>query len=281
MRRATALQALPILAVALLLPGIPAAWAQTEAPSAQGGAAPPDARDPHAWSGGHMLGTGQYAVAETRQLRLGDEHHYGSVRIERLERVHTEDGVSTAYDLQAWYGRDYDRIALKAEGDYAEGTLHEARTELLWSHAVAGYWDAQLGLRHDSGTGPARTWLAAGIQGLAPYWFEVDAAAYVDGDGRTALRLAADYELLLTQRLVLQPRAEAAFYGKSDVARGLGSGLADAVVGLRLRYEPSRRFAPYLGVEWAGKYGETADLARAAGAATDETRWVAGLRFWF
>lgn len=280
MRRATALSVMSIISAALLLSS-PAAWAQTDDPAAQGGVAPSDARDPHAWSDGHALGTGKYAVADTRQLRLGDEHHRGSVRVERLERVHTEDGVSTAYDLQAWYGRDYDRIALKAEGDYAEGTLHEARTELLWSHAVAGYWDAQLGLRHDSGTGPSRTWLAAGIQGLAPYWFEVDATAYVDGDGRTALRLAADYELLLTQRLVLQPRAEAAFYGKSDTAHGLGSGLADAVVGLRLRYEPSRRFAPYLGVEWAGKYGETADLARAAGAATDETRWVAGLRFWF
>ncbi|PKM44744.1 MAG: copper resistance protein CopB [Gammaproteobacteria bacterium HGW-Gammaproteobacteria-1] len=281
MKRATALQARSILAAALLLAGLPAAWAQTDTPAAQGGAAPPDARDPHAWSGGHTLGTGQYAVADTRQLRLGDEHRRGSLRVERLERVHTEDGVSTTYDLQAWYGRDYDRLALKAEGDYAEGTLHEARTELLWSHAVAGYWDAQLGLRHDSGTGPARTWLAVGIQGLAPYWFEVDATAYVDGDGRTALRLAADYELLLTQRLVLQPRAEVAFHGKGDAARGLGSGLTDAVIGLRLRYEPSRRLAPYLGVEWAGKYGETADLARANGESTGETRWMVGLRFWF
>lgn len=247
----------------------------------QGGPAPADARDPHAYSGGYTLEDGKYALAGPRQLRLADEQNFGSVLFDRLERVDGRDGNATAYDAQAWFGRDYDRLVIKAEGDYARDKFEEARTELLWGHAVANYWDAQFGVRFDSGEGPDRTWLALGVQGLAPYWFEVDATAYVGNEGRSALRLEAEYELLLTQRVVLQPRAEINFYGKRDAARGLGSGLADAATGVRLRYEISRQFAPYIGVEWANKFGQTADIARAEGARTSDTRWVAGLRFWF
>ncbi|MBT8128902.1 MAG: copper resistance protein B, partial [Gammaproteobacteria bacterium] len=128
---------------------------------------------------------------------------------------------------------------------------------------------------------PDRAWLAFGVQGLAPYWFELDAAAYIGEAGRTAFTLEAEYELLLTQKLILQPRIETNWYGKRDAARGLGDGLSDLSAGLRLRYEIRREFAPYLGVEWARKFGETEDFARAAGLDPDETRFVAGLRFWF
>ena len=146
---------------------------------------------------------------------------------------------------------------------------------------MAVYWDTQLGVRYDSGEGPGRSWLAFGIQGLAPYWFEVDAAAYVGEEGRSALRLEAEYELLLTQKLILQPKIEMNFYGKSDVERGLGSGLSDVSVALRLRYEIRREFAPYIGIERAAKVGGTADYARAAGKDAEETRFIAGLRFWW
>jgi copper resistance protein B len=247
----------------------------------QGGSAPADARDPHAYSGGYTLDSGKYALAGPRQLRLADEHSFGTLLVDRLERVDTRDATSTAFDAQAWFGRDYDRLVVKAEGDYANGRLEEARTELLWGHAIASYWDAQLGLRYDTGEGPDRSWLAFGIQGLAPYWFELDATAYVGNEGRSALRVEAEYELPITQRLVLQPRGEINVYGKKDEANGMGSGLTDATFGLRLRYEVSRQFAPYIGVEWNNKFGQTADLARAEGASTRETRWVAGLRFWF
>lgn len=247
----------------------------------QGGSAPPDGRDPHAYSGGYTLDSGKYALPGPRQLRLADEHRFGSLLVDRLERVDTRDGNTTAYDAQAWFGRDYDRLVIKAEGDYGKGKLQEARTELLWGHAIATFWDTQLGVRYDSGVGPDRGWLAFGVQGLAPYWFEVDATAYVGEEGRTALRLSGEYELLITQRLILQPRLELNAYGKSDEAMGIGSGLSDGVAGLRLRYEFTRQFATYVGVERAGKFGKTADLARAAGEKTGETRWVAGVRFWF
>ncbi len=271
--------------------GFQPAWAQSGQAMAamdhgsmnmQGGSAPSNARDPHAYADGNALDSGEYAQSGPRQLRLADEHNFGSLLVDRLEHIRTNDGAnSTAYDLQAWFGRDYDRLVIKAEGDYAKGQLQEARTELLWGHAVANYWDAQLGVRHDSGVGPNRSWLAFGIQGLAPYWFEVDATAYLGEDGRSALRLAADYDFLLTQRLILQPRAEFNLYGKRDLARNIGSGLSDGALGLRLRYEFSRQIAPYIGVERVEKFGQTADIARDAGERVGETRWVAGLRFWF
>ncbi len=267
------------------------AWAQSgQAASAmdhgtmnmQGGSAPADARDPHAYADGNTLDSGEYAQSGPRQLRLADEHNFGSLLVDRLEHVRTTDGANaSAYDLQAWFGRDYDRLVIKAEGDYSQNKLQEARTELLWGHAVANYWDAQLGVRHDSGSGPNRSWLALGVQGLAPYWFEVDATAYMGENGRSALRLAADYALLLTQRLILQPRAEFNLYGKQDPAWNIGSGLSDGTLGLRLRYEFSRQIAPYIGVERVEKFGQTADMARDAGERAGETRWVAGLRFWF
>lgn len=247
----------------------------------QGGSAPADARDPHAYSGGYTLESGPYDLPGPRQLRLADEHNFASLLVDRLETVRTSDNTSTAYDLQAWYGRDYDRAVLKAEGHYDDGDFEEASTELLWGHAVAAYWDTQVGLRFDSGEGPDRSWLALGVQGLAPYWFEVDATAYIGEEGRTALSVEAEYELLLTQKLILQPRIEVAFYGKDDDELGIGSGLSEAKAGLRLRYEIRREFAPYVGVEWAGLFGDTADNARAAGLDTKETQAVAGIRFWF
>lgn len=242
----------------------------------QGGRAPADARDPHAYSGGYQRGH------EGHGMMMADEHVFSSVLVDRLEGVHGPDGNAVAYEAQAWVGGTYNRLVVKAEGDVARGRVHEARTELLWGHAVASYWDTQLGVRNDAGHGrPPRHWLAFGIQGLAPYWFEVDATAYVGTGGRTALRLSAEYDLLLTQRLILQPRVEANLYGKNDAEVGTGSGLSNGVVGVRLRYEVSRQFAPYLGVERYQTFGNTADMMRSAGERRGETRVVAGVRIWY
>jgi len=241
--------------------------------SMQGGSAPPDARDPNAYADGYDFGP--------YTLRMADTHSLASLLVDRLETARGDNNSFTAYDLQAWYGRTYDRAVLKAEGDIDSNKIADARTEALWGHAVAAYWDTQLGVRYDSGEGPNRGWLAFGVQGLAPYWFEVDLTGYLGEEGRTALRLDTEYELLLTQKLILQPRVEANAYGKSDTRRSVGSGLSDVTVGLRLRYEIRREFAPYVGVEWARNFGETQDLVKDAGEDASETRFVAGLRFWF
>jgi len=240
----------------------------------QGGSAPADARSPD-YSDGYDFGAIPRPV-------FADEHNFASVLVNRLEYVDSDDRTSTTYDLQAWFGRDYDRLVLKAEGDIDGGKLQEAQTELLWGHAIDTFWDTQLGIRYDSGEeGPDRTWLALGVQGLAPYWFEVDVAAYVGESGRTAISLEAEYELLLTQKLILQPRVEADWYGKNDDKRSIGSGISTAAIGFRLRYEFRREIAPYIGVEWTQQYGDTKDFTRAAGGDPSETRFVAGLRFWF
>lgn len=248
--------------------------ADTNYDSRSQGAPSPGVRDPHEYSGG-------YDFSEFPMRHEGDEGRIGSLRAERLEIANTDDNTFTVYDVQAWYGDSFDRGVLKAEGVIDDGELEETGTELLWSHAVASFWDAQLGVGYDGGPGPNRTWLAAGIQGLAPYWFELDITAYAGDHGRTALNVEAEYELLLTQRLILQPRIEAVFYGKDDSARGIGSGLSETTAGLRLRYELRREFAPYIGVEWENIFGDTADFARAAGGESAETRMLAGVRFWF
>jgi copper resistance protein B len=253
----------------------------------QGGAAPADARDPHANSGGYTVYSGKYVVPSAHSLHLADQHNFGSLLVDRLERAYADGtdsnngGNLTTYDVQAWFGRDINKLVVKAEGSHAQGRLQDARSELLWGHAIASYWDTQLGMRFDNGTGPSRKWLAAGIQGLAPYWFHLDLAAYLGESGRSALRLSAEYDLLITQKLILQPRFEATAYGKRDPAWELGSGLATGTAGLRLRYEINRQFAPYVGVERTAKYGETGDMAAAEGRPRMETRWVAGLRVWF
>ncbi|CQR38282.1 Copper resistance protein B [Thiomonas arsenitoxydans] len=233
-------------------------------------------------SGGYTLSSGPYIPAGVKPPRMADQESFGSVLVDRLERAHSHDsGNWTTYDVQAWYGRDFNRAVLKAEGQASQGRLQDARTELLWGHAIAPYWDSQLGVRHDNGGGPDRNWLAFGVQGLAPYWFNVEATGYLGDQGRSALRLSASYELLLTQRVVLQPQLELNAYGKDDPARGIGSGLSDATAGLRLRYDISRQFSPYIGVEWSGRFGRTGDYAQAAGERRDTTDVVAGVHFWF
>jgi copper resistance protein B len=246
----------------------------------QGGKAPDDARDPHAYSDGHTLTEGPYALPGPRVLRLADEHRFQALLGDRLE--YDVDNDVGLFDLQGWYGTTYNRLVVKLEGETEKSRLEEIQAELLWGHAINAWFDTQLGVRLDQyDKGKSREWLAVGIQGLAPYWFELDITGYLGESGRTALSLEAEYEFLLTQKWMLQPRAEVSFYGKDDEANGLASGLTEGELGLRLRYEFTRQFAPYVGIEWDRKFGDTADIARAAGNDDSETRYVAGLKFWF
>ncbi len=213
-------------------------------------------------------------------MQMEDNAPYSMWLLDQFEWREIEDENALVWDAQAWYGTDYNKAWLKTEGERVGGA-YEGRAELLWDRLLTRWWHMQAGVRHDFGDGPSRTWAAFGVQGLAPYWFEVEATAYVGEGGRTAARLSAEYELLLTQRLILQPEIEFDLYGKDDPRNGIGSGLADSEVGLRLRYEIRREFAPYIGVVWSRSYGETADLARAAGRDEDDVQFVAGLRAWF
>ena len=214
-------------------------------------------------------------------MDMDDAATLAMFKLSRFERATTDNGPATAWKADAWLGGDFDKLWFRSEGEHADGEFEHADAELFWSHALAAFWDTQLGVRHDFGSGADRSWAAFGVQGLAPYWFEVGATAYVGDAGRTALRVDVDYELSLTQRLILQPRLEFNAYGKADPAADIGSGLSDAEFGLRLRYEIRREFAPYVGVEWTRSFGGTADFARADGRDASDTRFVVGLRIWY
>jgi copper resistance protein B len=203
------------------------------------------------------------------------------VLFDQLEWQSYAGGTGLTIDSKGWVGRDRDRLWFRAEGDGEDGRVGDAEAHVLYGRQFSRWWDVVAGVRQDVKPGPARTWAAVGIQGLAPYWFEVELTGYVGESGRTQLRGEVEYELLLTNRLVLQPLVEVNLFGKSDPERGIGAGLSTTDVGFRLRYEFRREFAPYIGVTWNRKWGETADFAEMAGEETGGARFVAGLRLWF
>ena len=235
---------------------------------------PNTGRDPHVYSNGKDF-------SSLSKPKMGDEDYLGSLIVDRLEAVSVRDNFSMIYDWQAWYGQDYDKLLFRAEGEIEGGTFKNARNEALWAHALTAFWDTQVGVRIDSGLGRDRVWGAFGVQGLAPYWIYVEATGYVGEDGRTAFRLETEYDVLFTQKLILQPRIELNFYSERDLSRLVSSGLSNLEAGMRLRYEIKKEFAPYIGIEWASTFGAAADVISSSGNQPDETRLVAGVHFWF
>lgn len=189
--------------------------------------------------------------------------------------------ATLGWDTDLWFGKDLAKLWIKSVGERRDGDTPEANLELLYSRAVATYWDFQAGIRHDFEPSADRTWLALAVKGLAPYFFEIDATVYMGQSGHTALRIEAEYELLLTQRWILTPQAEFSIYGKDDPAAGYGSGLSGTAFGIRLRYEIRREIAPYLGVSFSRRHGTSADFDQNAGRDSSETELVLGLRAWF
>ena len=213
---------------------------------------------------------------------MEDDPLLTKVMIGQLEiREASGDNPLVWDDVQAWVGKDLNKLWFKSEGEYVDDRLEELEIQLLYSRAIAPYWDIQVGWRGDIRPEPTRDWLALGFKGLAPYFFEIDAAIFLGESGRTAARLEGEYEFLFTQRVILTPDVEINWYGKDDVGAGIGSGLSDIEIGLRLRYEIRREFAPYIGINWWKKFGGTEDLASAAGEVTDDFQWVIGVRAWF
>ncbi|MCK9744947.1 copper resistance protein B [Pseudomonas syringae] len=200
---------------------------------------------------------------------------------EKLEWQDADDGSALNWEAQGWIGGDVDRLWLRSEGERTNGKTEEAEVHALWGHSISPWWDLVGGVRQDFKPGDPQTWAAFGIQGLALYNFEAQATAYLGEGGQTAARLEGDYDILLTNKLILQPTAELNFYGKNDPGRGVGSGLSESEVGLRLRYEIRPEFAPYIGVTWNRAYGKTADYARDEGEDINEARLVLGVRVWF
>ncbi|HSL22883.1 MAG TPA: copper resistance protein B [Vicinamibacterales bacterium] len=181
----------------------------------------------------------------------------------------------------SWIGGDINRLWVRAEGETEDGRVERAFVHALWGRSFSRWWDFVAGVRQDFRPGDPQTWVAGGVQGLAPYWFELEATLNVGAGGRTNVQFEAEYDLLLTNRLVLQPLLEVEFYGKQDPERGIGSGLSSVEAGLRLRYEIRRELAPYVGIVWDRKLRGTADFAREQGDEVGTARLAFGLRTWF
>jgi copper resistance protein B len=206
--------------------------------------------------------------------------HY-FVLVDRLETSDADGGTPVAWEASGWVGTDLNRLWVRSEGEAIDGRTEEASVELFYGRAIARWWDGVVGVRQDFGDGPSQTFAAIGVIGQAPYKFEVEATAYIGQEGQTGLAVEAEYDTLLTNRLILQWLAEAEAWGEDDPRRGIGSGLSTVEAGLRLRYEFTKQFAPYIGIARERSFGNTAGLRRVDGMDVDETRVVAGLRFWF
>jgi copper resistance protein B len=203
------------------------------------------------------------------------------VMFDQLEWQTGRGSDAFSWDTKGWVGQDKDRFWFRSEGDRAGGRTEQAQTNLLYGRAIARWWDVTAGVRLDTLPGTPRSALAFGVQGLAPYWFEIEASAYIEPTGRTHVRFESKYDLLITNRLVLQPLVEFEIYGRADRERLIGPGLSSGELGLRLRYEFRREWAPYVGVVWSRKFFGTGDMARAAGQDGAGRRLALGLRTWF
>jgi copper resistance protein B len=269
--------AMPIVATptnaATVATGGDASHAQAE-PSMSSVEMPSDSMPPREMSYREMADT----------MQMDDTKGFGKVMLDQLEWRDGDGGEGRgAWDAQGYFGGDYDKLWIKTEGKYTSGSgtgIRDADVEILWDRVISAWWNLQAGARQDFGPGQSRTWAAVGIQGLAPQWLQSEVTVYASDAGRTAARLKAQYDLLLTQRLVLQPFAEANLYGRSDPAHQIGSGLSDLQISLRLRYEIRRELAPYIGVVFVRRMGRTADLARSVGEDASDLELTAGVRIW-
>ena len=201
-----------------------------------------------------------------------------SLQVEQLE---WREGDALVSEGDLWLGRDLQKFWLKFDLEYADDHLEEVELQALYGLAIAPYWDVQFGVRQDVRPQPSQTWGVLALHGLAPYFFETDLSLYVGEGGAVAANLTVEYELLLTQNLILAPEISLDLYGQNDRERSLGSGVSEVAMGLRLRYEIRPEFAPYVGVHRWQKRGNSADFARQKGEETVDTIAVVGLRFWF
>jgi len=243
-------------------------------PPPEAGSGPPRAADA-------IWGAGVMAAERERERKMHGDFPVLWIQADRLEAQVRDGADGYLWDVQGYYGGTTSKFWFKSEGEGAFGEeLEQAEVQALWSRAIDPYWDLQAGVRQDL-AGPDTTHAVIGIQGLAPYMFEVDAALFLSHRGHVTARTEGELDQRITQRLILQPRAEIGLSAQDIPELGIGAGLDKAELGLRLRYEIAREFAPYVGIEQSWKAGKSADYARAKGEGTSATSLVAGIRFWF
>ncbi len=228
-----------------------------------------------------------YDPADMAKARKGLLYESGGMPnsmllVDRLEWRPGSGADGYAWEAEGWVGGDIDRFAYKTEGEGSfGGKADQAEVQALWSHALDPWFNLQVGVRQDFRPEPRRTYAALGIEGIAPYWFKLEGQLFLSNKGEASARVEANYDQRITQRLILQPAAEVNIAAQDVPELGKGAGLESVELGLRLRYEIVREFAPYVGVHWEKKLGATADYARDEGESADSLRFVTGIRFWF
>jgi copper resistance protein B len=212
-----------------------------------------------------------------------DNMIFAHVLTNEFEGRASGSGAVFRWDGEGWIGSDMNRLWVKSEGFSNHGTVSDGDHEFLYDHPIPHmrYFDAQAGVRADIDSAPTRVWAAFGMEGLAPFGFDFEPTFYISNGGHLAGRIEGSYDLYLTQRWVLQPQAELNFYSKDDPKRDIGSGFSDIDAGIRLHYQISRKFTPYVGWTYAGKYGDSARYTRQAGESVDSSSFVFGLRLWY
>lgn len=206
---------------------------------------------------------------------------FSAFQAEKLE-YRSGDENAWAWELKGWVGGDYHKLWLKTSGEKEEGgDFEKSEVQLLYSRLLSDFWDLQVGLRHDFEPEPERSHLVLGFAGMAPYYIEANASAFLSDEGELSAKLEAEYKLLFTSKLILEPTLELEWWGSDVAEREIQSGFTDMELGLRLRYEIVREFAPYVGIHWERKLGDTASLARDEGEGVEDLYLVAGLRLWF
>ncbi|KQM98773.1 copper resistance protein B [Sphingomonas sp. Leaf25] len=256
------------------MPATPAVATGTDLPP--GDAPAPPVPMPHAADA--LWGTA--AMARARDRMMVDEG--GGQRFTQLlvDLAEVRSGGGYRWEGEGWWGGDLHRLVVKSEGE-GDDRVETAEVQALYSRAIGPYFNLQAGIRHDIRPTPTRTFGVVGIEGLAPYWFEIDAAAFLSTRGELLARIEGYYDQRLTQRLILQPRVELNLSAQDIRATGTGTGLTGAELGLRLRYEIAREFAPYVGIQWERRFGDTRRFAREAGGDSGGVAVVAGVRAWF
>ena len=277
MTRATVI----VLLTATLLASSAPAFAQHQHPEAPTPAKPPSSEQPKEPI--PLVTEGDRAAAFPADMHghaVHDTNFHYQVLFDRLEWRGDDSGGFT-FENTSWFGGDINRLWIRADLESDDTELESASVDALWGRSFSRWWDFVLGMRQDFRPGDPQPWAAVGIQGLAPQWFEIEATAYVGAEGRTRAEFEIEYDLLLTQRMKLQPLVEFDVYGKDDPQRGIAAGLSSLEAGFRVRYEVRREFAPYVGITWDRKLFGTGDLARDRGDDVSQARLAFGVRTWF
>jgi copper resistance protein B len=220
-------------------------------------------------------------LAATALAGGDDDPRVGMLTFDRIELRDGDGDPSVVFEAEGWVGQDLNKLWFKSESEHADGSWEEAEVQAGWRRAIAPHWDFKVGARHDYRPNPSRTWAVVGFEGTAPYGIDVDAALFVGESGRAGLRLKAEYELALTQRLMLVPDLEINAHRENDAATGTGSGLSDMSLGVRLMYGLTDRVTPYVGIVWDRSFGNTSEFAKAEGDDNDSTRFNLGIQAWF